>query len=133
MPSKDHQKSILGVIVRGKVEFYRKASRILNVIHSNRFSREDLDHVLSLIHVIKSDLDARIQEIAEMEATLASPAEMMNGHDDMSMLRQSQSNPVLAQFGKAALALLSAKPYAIIQGPVRRQKLESYLNEKDPQ
>ncbi|PVH78812.1 hypothetical protein DL98DRAFT_236184 [Cadophora sp. DSE1049] len=127
------QKSILGVLVRGKVDFYRKASRILSVIHSNRFSSEDLDHCLSLILIIKSDLDSRIQQIAEIEARLPAADEMMNGHDDMSMLRQTQSNPVLAQFGKAALALLSAKPYAIIQGPVRRQKLESYLQEKDPQ
>ncbi|KAH7417591.1 fungal-specific transcription factor domain-containing protein [Cadophora sp. MPI-SDFR-AT-0126] len=135
IPQKDdgYQKSILGVLVRGKVDFYRKASRILSVIHSNRFSRADLDHCLSLIHVIKSDLDSRIEQIAEIESKLAFQDEMMDGHDDMSMLRQSQSNPVLAQFGKAALALLSAKPYAIIQGPVRRQKLEPYLQEKDPQ
>ncbi|KAK0100344.1 hypothetical protein ONS96_007624 [Cadophora gregata f. sp. sojae] len=133
IPAQDHQKSILGVLVRGKVEFYRKTSRILSVIHSNRFSREDLDHILSLIHVIRSDLYSRIEQITEIESKLASQDELLNGHDNMSMLRQTQSNPVLAQFGKAVLTLLSAKPYAIIQGPVRRQKLETYLEEKDPQ
>jgi len=129
----DHQKSILGVLVRGKVDFYRKASRILSVIHSNRFSREDLDHILSLIQIIKSDLNSRIQQLTEIESKLSYTDEMTAGYDDMSKLRQTQSNLILAQFGKAVLTLLCAKPYAIIQGPVRRQKLESYLEEKDSQ
>jgi hypothetical protein len=51
----------------------------------------------------------------------------------MTILRESQSNPILARFAKAVLSLFTAKPYAIIQGPVRRQNLDSYLLEKDPE
>jgi len=131
--SQDRHKSVLGVLVGGKVEFYKNANKILHVIHLNRFSREDLDYILELMHASRSDLVSRQQQISEIEKTLASPLPLMNGKDEMTTLRESQSNPVFARFAKAVLLLLTAKPYTIIQGPVRRQKLDSYFLEKDPE
>jgi len=131
--SQDHRKSILGLLVGGKVEFYKNASKILHVIHSSRFSREDLNYILKIIHANRSDLASRQQQISEIETTLASPMSFMNDNDEMTTLRESQSNPVLARFAKAVLSLFTVKPYAIIQGPVRRQNLDSYLLEKDPE
>lgn len=131
--SQDHRRSILGILVRGKVEFYKNASKILHVIHSSRFVRQDLDDVLEIIYTSRSDLESRKQQISEIESTLQTPMPFMNGHDEMSILRETQSNPVLARFAKAVLSLYMAKPYAIIQGPVRRQNLDAYLLEKDPE
>jgi hypothetical protein len=131
--SQDHRRSILGILVRGKVEFYKNASKILHVIHSSKFLRGDLDYVLEIIHQSKSDLESRQQQISEIESTLTPPVSFMNGNDEMTILRESQSNPILARFAKAVLSLFTAKPYAIIQGPVRRQNLDSYLLEKDPE
>jgi hypothetical protein len=127
------QKSVLGLLVGGKVEFYKTASKILHVIHSKRFSREDLDYILELINTSRSNLISRQRQISEIEMTLASLSSSMNGKDEMNTLRESQSNPVLARFAKAVLSLLIFKPYTIIQGPARRQKLDSYLLEKDPE
>ena len=95
--------------------------------------REDLDYVLEIIHASRSDLASRKQQISEIESTLATPMSFMNSNDEITTLRESQSNPVLARFAKAVLSLFIAKPYAIIQGPVRRQNLDSYLLEKDPE
>jgi hypothetical protein len=131
--SQDHRRSILGILVRGKVEFYKNASKILHIIHSSRFVRQDLDDVLEIIQANRSDLEFRKQQISEIESTLPSSMSFMNGHDELSTLRESQSNPILARFAKAVLSLFIAKPYAVIQGPVRRQKLDSYLLEKDPE
>ena len=131
--SQDHRKSILGILVKGKVEFYKNASKILHVTHSSRFLREDLDYVLKIIHASKADLISRQQQISEIESTLATPVPFMNGNDEITRLRESQSNPVLARFAKAVLSLFAAKPYAVIQGPVRTQNLVGYLLEKDPE
>ena len=131
--SQDHRKSVLGILVKGKVEFYKNASKILHVINANRFLREDLDYVLDIIHKSTVDLRFRQQQISEIELTLATTVSFMDGNDELAALRESQSNTVLARFAKAALSLFTAKPYAIIQGPVRRQNLESYLLQKDPE
>ncbi|CZR63089.1 uncharacterized protein PAC_12986 [Phialocephala subalpina] len=126
------RKSVMGLLVAGKVEFYRKASEILHVIHSSHFSREDVDSILEITHQNAADLASRQNQISEIEATLSSPISMSgSGIDDTDRLRESQSNPVLARFAKAVLSLYTVKPYAIIQGPVRRQNLDSYLLEKD--
>jgi hypothetical protein len=126
-------KSVLGLLVGGKVEFYKTASKILRVIHSKRFSHEDLDDILELINTSRSNLISRQRQISEIEMTLASFLPSINEKDEMTTLRESQSNPVLARFAKAVLSLLIFKPYTIIQGPARRQKLDSYLLEKDPE
>lgn len=127
-----NRKSILGLLVGGMVGFYKNASKILQVIHSSRFSHENLDYILEIIQANKSDLTSRQQQISEVEMILASPMHFMNSDDDMTTLRESQSNPVFARFAKAVLSLFIVKPYALIQGPVRRQNLNSYLLEKDP-
>ena len=131
--SQDHRKSVLGILVKGKVEFYKNVSKILHVIHSNRFLREDLDYILDIIHASKADLTSRQQQISEIESTLANPVSFTHGSDELTTLRELQSNTVLARFAKAVLSLFTAKPYAIIQGPVRRQNLDGYLLEKDPE
>ena len=131
--SQNQNKSVLGILVGGKIEFYKTASRILHVVHSNPLSPEDLDYILGLIHADRSDLVFRQLQISEIEMTLASSSPSMNCKDEMTALRESQSNPVFARFAKAVLSLLALKPYTLIQGPVRRQKLDSYFLEKDPE
>ncbi|KAF8860231.1 hypothetical protein BDZ45DRAFT_724757 [Acephala macrosclerotiorum] len=128
----DDRKSVMGILVAGKVGFYRRASRILHIIHSSHFSREDLDSVLEITHENAADLASRQQHISEIETTLSSPMSASSSSiDDAERLRESQSNPTLARFAKAVLSLYTVKPYAIMQGPVRRQHLDSYLLEKD--
>ncbi|KAE9371804.1 hypothetical protein N431DRAFT_559228 [Stipitochalara longipes BDJ] len=127
------QKSIPTILVGGKIKFYKNVNRILRVLHSNTFSRESLDYVLDIMHASRADLAARQQKICEMEIMLASPLSTTNGNDEVIILHKSQSSPSLARFAKELLALFATKPFTLIQGPVKGQKLEPYLYKKDPQ
>ena len=127
------QKSVSTILVGGKLKFYKNINKILRLLHSNKFSRENLDHVLDIMHESRADLTAREQQISEMEIMLASPSSTINGDDEEIALHQWQSSPSLACFAKELLTLFAAKPFTLIQGPVKGQKLESYLLERDPQ
>lgn len=124
------KKSILGIFIGGKFNFFKKASDFLRLLHSNRLSRRDLDDILALTRGIKEDMEARKAQITSIEQAFDNYNQMRDSED--TVLQRTETNPLLGQFTKTLLSMFAAKPYAIMYGPLQRHKLLSYLREKEP-
>jgi len=117
----------------GKTKFYKNVNRILRVLHSDKFSRENLDYVFDIMHASRADLIARQERISEIETMLASSLSTTHANDEEITLHESQSSPSLARFAKELLALFAAQPFTLIQGLVKGPKQESHLADRDLQ
>lgn len=124
------KKSILGIFIGGKFNFFKKASDLLRLLHSNRLSRKDLDDVLAQVREIRDDMEARKAQITAIEQALENSNQLRDS--DNEALQRTESNPLLGQFTKTLLSMFAAKPYAIMYGPLQRHKLLPYLREKEP-
>lgn len=129
--SSNAQRTILGIFVGGRYNFYRQTSDFLRLLNSSRVTKHDVDEMLKIARYIGKDMARRREMILEQSQNAQEPlAGRPNLHDD---LRRAQSNPVLASFAMSVLSMLAAKPFAFMYGPLRRHDLLPYLREKEPE
>ena len=125
--------TVMGMFVGGRYAFYHHVGDFLRIINSHHLTKSDVDKILRLTGMIRLELDKRVSQIVQG----AYPTEMEIVVGDLPVtseeLRGMQSNPTLASFAVSVLSMLTAKPYAIMYGPLRHQGLLPYLKEKDPE
>ncbi|KAK8192474.1 hypothetical protein M8818_007642 [Zalaria obscura] len=124
-------KSVLGIFIGGKYNFYKRASELLHLLHSTFLSESEIDNVLRIANTIDAEMNARKESISAVEEILLHQAQIPRNDD--GAFRHAESNPVLAKFTKILLSLFAAKPYPIMFGPVRRHGLLPYLRQKQPE
>lgn len=123
---------MLGIFVGGRVEFYRLANKILHILHNTGLLNCDIDKILDIIRQIQQDLESRKQDIYSLEASPLDYSSPSEDDETCHKLSDSQTNPIFGRFARAVLSNFSARPHAIILGPVRRSGLEAYLRETEP-
>lgn len=127
----NNRKSILGILFGGKVQFVRRACDFLHLLHNTFFNKEDLEEVLRIVKEISIDMQARCEEIDELERTVL--GKVPDQGQDTNLLRQTEYSPTLAKFAKMILPMFAAKPYSIMHGPVKRHGLLDHLRHLQPE
>lgn len=123
-------KTVLGVFVGGRYAFYHHMSDFLRIVNNYHLTEASVDDILKITQEISNDMAKRIDEIAHIAQFSHEPwtAQPITPEE----LRGGQSSPVLASLAVSVLSMLTARPYAIMYGPLRQHGLLPYLKQKEP-
>ena len=125
--------TVLGIFVCGRYTFYHHISDFLRIVNGCRVTIADVDNILKISHEIKRDMDMRRNQIMQLAQPAYLSQESWAGLPMTSEeLHGIQSSPLLASLATSVLCMLTAKPYAIMYGPLRQHGLLPYLKEKEP-
>lgn len=105
-------------------------SDFLRIVNGYQITQSNVDEARELTQKIQNELDRRKDQITNSSYAMAYPD--MGQPMTLDGLRGIQSNATFASFAVSVLAMLEAKPYAIMYGPRRQHKMLPYLKEKSP-
>lgn len=131
LPGAD-SKSVLGILVGGKIRFGQMANEFLHILHSTSLGKSGIDRCLEITRRINEEMVSRQNQIETLAQNFPERGVIGGVSREENIVNTTENNSILARFAKVLLSLLAAKPYPIIYGPVRRHNLMQYLFEKDP-